>query len=186
MRATLKLIMKALITIIATALITIIAFVLMIFCIAKCNKGEPVPTDVQMIEHFKLNETFFEELHSMIENDSLRRFPLYVHEKKEGKVLPISVDRELEYDSLMKKIQVTEFRAFSPFRENSILFFHFIKGDATWGIEKGFEYVFDRSKEDDKEFTERELYDLVIEKHENCQLYKKINDNWNLFIFYDR
>jgi len=123
------------------------------------EKGPPVPTDAEMIEHFKSNEKLFEELRLVIRKDS--------------------TDRELEYNSLMEKIQIIRFRGTN-------LFIYFEKGDATWGIEKGFEYVFDRMNEKDKEFTEKELYDFAIEKQENCDIYKKINDNWNLFIMYDR
>ncbi|MCL2327299.1 MAG: hypothetical protein FWC39_02165 [Bacteroidetes bacterium] len=158
--------------------------------VSSCTQKQNIPADAQMIAHFELNKTLFEELRSMIENDTLRSFPLTYHDKKEGKVLHISQERELEYDTVMKKIQVAEFWAFSPFspfRENSILFFHSGKGDATWSIDKGFEYVFDRTKEEGKKFTEMELYDAVFEKWVNqCEYYKKINDNWNLFIFYDR
>ena len=169
----------------------IFSFFAFALLVGSCGQKQPIPTDAQMIEHFELNKTLFEELCSMIENDALDHFPLFAQEKRDSVLLSISADRELEYDLLMKKIQIQSFWDCNPYQEaeadkNSILFFYFVKGDATWGIEKGFEYVFDRSIEDDKEFTEKELYDLVIEKHENCQLYKKINDNWNLFIFYDR
>jgi len=123
------------------------------------EEGPPVPTDAEMIEHFKSNEKLFEELRLVIRKDS--------------------TDRELEYNSLMEKIKIIRFRGTN-------LFVYFEKGDATWGIEKGFEYVFDRMNEKDKEFTEKELYDFAIEKQENCDIYKKINDNWNLFIMYDR
>jgi L-rhamnose mutarotase len=187
--STLKVIIKALFTLIAAALTAITVFALIIFCIAKCNKGAPVPTDTEMIAHFQRHETVFGELCFMIEKDSLSHIPLFIQEKEQGMVLLISAEREFEYDSLMDKIQITSIWNSSPFQretKNSILFYYFTKGDATWGIEKGFEYVFDRTKEDDKEFTEKELHDLAIERYENCELYKKINDNWNLFIIYDR
>ena len=188
MRATLNLIIKVITVLIIISLIPILIMTAIMF--SAYEKGPLVPTDTEMIEHFQLHETLFEELRTMIEYDSLRSFPLSVHEKKEGKILPISVDRESKYDSLMKKTQIIRFWYSNPFqkaKENSILFFYFEKGDATWGIEKGFEYVFDRAEEEDKEFMEIELYDSVIEKYKNnCFLYKKINDKWNLFIFYDR
>jgi L-rhamnose mutarotase len=148
-----------------------------------------VPTDAQMIEHFNLHKRFFEELCLMIENDSIDHYPSFAQEKRNSKVLPISADRQLEYDSLMRKIQIVSFWYSNPYQitdNKSVLFFYFGKGDATWGIDKGYEYVPERSNEEGKEFTENELYDLSIEKHENCNLYKKINDKWNLFLIYDR
>jgi hypothetical protein len=39
----------------------------------------------------------------------------------------------------MEKIQIIRF-------ENANLFVYFEKCDATWGIEKGFEYVMDRTR----------------------------------------
>jgi len=148
-----------------------------------------VPTDAQMIEHFNLHKRFFEELCLMIENDSIDHYPSFAQEKRDSKVLPISADRQLEYDSLMRKIQIVSFWYSNPYQitdNKSVLLFYFGKGDATWGIDKGYEYVPERSNEEGKEFTENELYDLSIEKHENCNLYKKINDKWNLFLIYDR
>lgn len=153
------------------------------------QQKQNVPTDAQMIEHFNLQKRFFEELCLMIENDSIDHYPSFAQEKRDSKVLPISADRQLEYDSLMRKIQIVSFWYSNPYQitdNKSILFFYFGKGDATWGIDKGYEYVPERSNEEGKEFTENELYDLSIEKHENCNLYKKINDKWNLFLIYDR
>jgi len=169
--------------------LNLIVAILIMFILMGCNSGQPVPTDVEMIEHFKKHEILFEELCSMIENDSLRHYPLFAQEIRDSIPLAISAERASEYDSLMKVIQIKSFLGYSNHinsERESILFFYFEKGDATWGIEKGFEYVLDRSKEDNKEFTEMELYDLAIEKRENCFLYKKINEKWNLFLFYDR
>jgi len=182
MRRTLNLVVKV-VAVFVPILIVIVLIPIMVslaIMIYAHEKGPPVPTDAEMIEHFKLHEKLFEELYSMIKNDyPLSSFPLSIHEKEMGKLLPISTYRELEYNSLMEKIQIIRFKGTN-------LFVYFEKGDATWGIEKGFEYVFDRMNEKDKEFTEKELYDFAIEKRENCDLYKKINDNWNLFIMYDR
>jgi len=183
MRRTLSLIIKT-ITVLVPILIAIVLLPIIVslaIMISVYEKGPPVPTDAEMIEHFKLHEKLFEELRSMIKYDHyLDNFPLSIHEKNSGKHLPISIDRELEYNSLMKKIKITRF-------SKLVEFIYFEKGDATWGIIKGFEYVSDRTNEKGKEFTEKELSDFAVnEKRTNCELYKKINDNWNLFIMYDR
>jgi hypothetical protein len=181
MRRTLNLIIKAIVVFVPILIVIVLIpiIVSLVIMIHVYEKGPPVPTDAEMIEHFKSHEKLFEELCLMIKNDySLSSFPLSIHEKEMGKLLSVSVDREFEYNSLMEKIQIIRF-----WNKNLV---YFEKGDATWGIEKGFEYVLDRTEEENKEFTEEELYDLAIEKLGNCNLYKKINDNWNLYIMYDR
>jgi len=153
----------------------------------KTEKREP--TDAHMIEHFNRNENDFKELRSMIEEDSLRFYPLSYLDKKAGDSLLISKNRQQEYDSIMKKLQIESFYHPEWYHDRSdktILFLFWSIGDATWGIDKGFEYVPDRNNEEGKEFTDEELYDLAMKKYKNCDLYKKINDNWNLFLFYDR
>jgi hypothetical protein len=166
----------------------VLVIALIVVCI-QLSDHRPTPTDAEMTQHFKLNETLFEELRIMIENDTLSHFPLFAQEERDNIFLSISIERGLEYESLMRKLQIIQFLNANPFTtpsENSILFYYFSKGDATWGIDKGFEYVTSRAKEGGKEFAEKELRDLVREKQDNCNLYKKINGNWNLFIFYDR
>ena len=127
-------------------ILSLFAFALLV---GSCGQKQPIPTDNPMIEHFQAHEKLFEELRSMIENDNLSHYPLYASEVRDSVPLSISAERALEYDTLMQKIQITRFWYFSPLREdekNSIEFYYFVKGDATWGIEKGFEYVVDREK----------------------------------------
>lgn len=172
------------------ATLNLIIAIGIVITVGGCSDAQPVPTDAQMIRHFEENSTLFEELCLMITSDNLRHYPQYASEIRDSVPLPISAARALAYDSLMAKVQIQSFCNFNPFQtlnsENSILFDFFVKGDATWGIERGFEYVFDRDIESKKEFTEQELYDTAMERFENCELYKKIDDKWNLFFFYDR
>jgi len=177
--------MRKILTVIIAVVIALITIyivviaILTLIMITAMGKGAHVPTDAEMIEHFRSNEVSFEELRSMIEKDtSLRNYPLSVHEEKDSTRLSISTDRALEYDYLMGKIQITCIW-------NRHLFVYLEKGDATWEIVKGFEYVPDRTIETDKEFTEKELYDLAITRN-YCVIYKRINDNWNLYLRYDR
>ena len=167
------------------SIITVLITISFMGCTSK--RIQEMPTDAQMIEHFNQYQKELEKLYLMIKNDSINHYPLFAQE--EGKTLSISSNRQLEYDFLMKKIQIKSLWYSNPYQNSvneSVLFFYFGKGDATWGIDKGYEYVPDKYNETDKEFTEEELYDVAMKKHENCNLYKKINNNWNLFLMYDR
>jgi hypothetical protein len=164
-------------------------FVVMLCFVALLEVGSDkrkTPADADMTAHFRLHEAGFETLRSMIENDTLSHYPLFAQEKRDSVPLSVSAEREAEYQSLMNEIQVLRFEYYPEDGKNTILFYYFKKGNATWGIDKGFEYVNDRTNEQDKDFTEKELYDTAIELNQNCRLYKKINDRWNLFIMYDR
>ena len=167
----------------------VVSFVSFVMSIMSIGSSEPAPTDKQMIEHFNSHKELFEELCSMIEHDLLSSYPLLASEKEEGEILSIPADRQAEYDSLMKKLHITWFyhpEWYHNRSDKTIRFYYWGKGDATWGIDKGFEYVPDRSNEGDKEFIEGDLSDTARERGENCSLYKKINDQWNLLLIYDR
>jgi hypothetical protein len=173
-----------------SAIKTILFVIILGFLTLVFGSGDKrkMPADAQMIEHFKLHETLFEELRNMIDNDTLSHYPPHAQDKRDGIPLSISHERELEYISMLKEIQIEGIKHYW-WRKNSIQFTYFEKGSATWGIEKGFEYVFDRANEEEKSkvFTDKELHDFVVEsKLDNCTFYKKINANWNLYIEYDR
>jgi len=156
-------------------------------CTSK--RMQEMPTDAQMIGHFNRYEKEFEKLCSMIEEDSLWKYPLSYLDKKGGDSLHISANRQLEYDSLMEKLQIIRFvhpKWAHNRNDKTIRFFSWGIGDATWGIDKGYEYAPERNNEEGKKFAEEELYDLAMKIHENCNLYKKINKNWDLFFMYDR
>jgi len=179
-RETLSLIRKSMVVSIPIlGIIALMPFIIMIIGFSLAfPKGPPMPTDAEMIEIFNSHEKIFEELHLMAKKDGLDGIPLTDFEKARGYILPISADRELEYDSLMKEIKVIRL-------DDNNLFVSYSKGDATWGIEKGFEYAYGRIN--DRKYTEKELRDAVYEKVvPRCEYYKKINEHWNLYIKYER
>jgi len=170
-------------------IVTLSPVLLMILVMVVFGDHRPTPTDSKMIAHFESNEVVFERLRQMFACDSMEHIPLFYDEKRDGEVLPISAEREHEYDSLMKEIQVTRIsdRHFFPGTKNMIVFDYFSKGDATWGIEKGYEYISNRAEEKDKRFIfTKEESDDIARKEEHVFFCKKINDHWNIFAFYDR
>jgi hypothetical protein len=153
----------------------------------NCGRKD-TPSDAQMIEHFNLHLADFKKLCSWIEEDNINHFPLYSNEKRDGVVLTIPKEREAEYDTLMSKTGIISFShpyRYRDVKSQTIQFYYFGKGDATWGIDKGYEY--DPGKEEMQErFTNNELLNEALTLNKNVFLYKVINENWNLFLIYDR
>jgi len=185
MRGTLNMIKKLIKVLISISIFTLLAIIIIfliqlipIIMLESVTDRQRVPTDAEMIEHFKLHENYFEKLRLMMENDGLWNYPLSIHEKNSGIILPITADRQEEYDSLMQKIQIVRLDRGKVVR--------IIKGDATWEVIKGYEYISDK-KYSVRKYIEEELYSSVRQcEYDDCLLYKKINDRWDLFIFYDK
>lgn len=150
----------------------------------SCTTKNPVPTDAQMIEHFNANKESLEELVSLIMEDNLNYYPLFIQDKENGVQLNISKERELEYIRLMDKLSIKRFRRPFKFEKiNSIVFYYYEKGDATWSIDKGYEYML--TPNNSFTYEEGELWE-VARRYNHADLRKKLNDRWNLVIMYDR
>ena len=175
-----------------------------IITIMRIGSPPPVPTDRLMIEHFIKNEQTFDRLLrlsslSVLDWDnnnsddlSFRSFlennPLYYYnllpvqeEKKDIRTLSI-VDREKERKHLMKKLKINSCSGINPNKVNSIEFIYFYNSD----ILMGYEFVFDRTKENPNRVfikEEEDLYDVCRKRHKTDGAYfKRINNNWNLYI----
>ena len=97
------------ITLLIISSLKTILFVIMLGFLALLGLGSDkrkTPADAQMIEHFELNEMLFEELRSMIENDSLSHFPLFVQEKRDNILLPISLKKPFDIFRNFSKISL--------------------------------------------------------------------------------
>ena len=92
------------------------------------------------------------------------------------------VDRDKEHKHLMKKLKINSYSGINPDKANTIEFIYFYNSD----ILMGYEYVFERTKENpNRVFIEEEedLYDVCRKRQKNDGAYfKKINNNWNLYI----
>jgi hypothetical protein len=180
---------------------------LIIFFMRIGDTYPPVPVDNRMIGHFKKNEQSFNRLVrisslSVLENThwdlydtddlSFRYFlennPLYYYnllpvweEKKDLRFLT-SVERDKENKHLMKKLKIKSVSGINPVKANSIEFTFFYNGD----VVKGFEFIFDRTKENPNRVfieTEDDLNDISRKRRETeSAFFKKINENWNLYI----
>jgi hypothetical protein len=154
----------------------------------SCNNQtkNDIPSDSQMIEYFSGHKSDFEQLSLWVQQDKLDHFPLFAQEEKSKIALDISEDRAKEYTNLMAKLSIA--RIWHPFKlegRNTIVFTYFEKGNATWEVEKGFEYRPNDIVVEDTNFIENDLWNEAL-KYDNATLYKKIDDNWNLFLTYDR
>jgi hypothetical protein len=168
---------------------------------------------MQMIEYYRENEKSFERLlylssfpeldkdtlekyypiryareweilnRSMFENDSLYYYHLFPFQEDNDDIRLLSrAERGTEQKQLMEKLNIRGCGVLSPYRiYNSIRFDFYYRG----GTFKGYEYVYDRLKEeDDKKFIkpEEDLSVIRRKRPEKITLYKKIGNNWNLFI----
>ena len=151
----------------------------------NCGSNQ-IPSDKEMIDFFNSHEDEFEKLAIMVEEDKFDHFPLREREKNMGISLDISEERISEYMNIMEKLSIEAIRHPTKSRgRNTIVFMYMGKGDATWGIDKGFEYCPDSLLMEETVFTESELWDEAL-KHTNIILYKNINAKWNLFLWYDK
>ena len=122
-------------------------------------------------------------IRSFFENNTLYYFNLIPFRKENDDILLLArTDRESERDHLMENLKIRGGSRLDPYHiTNSISFSYYYEG----GPIKGFEYVYDRNVEkyDKKIFieTNKDLSDLIRSSGE-YMLYKKIEDNWNLYI----
>lgn len=160
----------------------IIILILIMGCKNK-NKESMIPSDIEMINYFNQNKNYFDNLYLMIEEDKLDHYPLFAQEKRNDISLPISEYRESEYKTLMEGLNLIRF--YHPYKGHKIVYFIYAtSGDATWGIDKGYEFYGEKMQE--KEFINNELLDEALKKNVNTLLFKQINESWNLFLMYDR
>ena len=121
---------------------------------------------------------------SFLENNPLYYYNLLPARKENDDIRFLSpVDREKESKHLMKKLKIRSCSRLNPYyRNNSVDFVYFHEG----GPFKGYEYVYDRTEEDKSKIfieTEEDISDLRRKRSEEIHtLYKKIDDNWNLYV----
>ena len=138
-----------------------------------------------MDKFFPLNIMSEQELaiRSFFENNTLYYYNLIPFRKENDDIRFLArMDREKERDHLMENLKIRGGTRLVPYYiTNSISFSYYYEG----GSIKGFEYVYNRNEEEyDKKIfieTNKDLSNLIRRSGEYT-LYKKIDDNWNLYI----
>lgn len=152
----------------------------------KQQNAWDLPTDKEMTQVFSAQKEPFEELKNHILKDTKFHYYPFI-----GKGYDSQYEKEMTkadktyYAKITDSLKITNMNK-TP--DEGIFFECAEKGDATWGVNKGYYYKEGKIEEDDDtKIITGELAEACEKLNKNhCILYKKIEDNRYLFLRYDK